>query len=89
MIGCLRTRVRKQPIIGLYFESGPVLKFYNLEACFSYFQLTTSWLLYESATYGPRHVISNNVAFRQVQAKTSLCSLPLSLKNLNDVQSVV
>ena len=32
MIGCLRTRVRKQPIIELYFESEPVLKFYNLEA---------------------------------------------------------
>ena len=32
MIGCLRTRVRKQPIIALYFESEPVLKFYNLEA---------------------------------------------------------
>ena len=32
MIGCLRTRVRKQPIIALYFESEPVLKFNNLEA---------------------------------------------------------
>ena len=32
MIGCLRTRVRKQPIIALYFESELVLKFYNLEA---------------------------------------------------------
>ena len=32
MIGCLRTRVRKQPIIGLYFESENVLKLYNLEA---------------------------------------------------------
>ena len=32
MIGCLRTRVRKQPIIALYFEFGIVLKFYNLEA---------------------------------------------------------
>ena len=30
MIGCLRTRVRKQPIIALYFESETVLKFYNL-----------------------------------------------------------
>ena len=34
MIGCLRTRVRKQPIIELYFESETVLKFYNLEAWF-------------------------------------------------------
>ena len=32
MIGCLRTRVRKQPIIMLYFESENELKFYNLEA---------------------------------------------------------
>ena len=32
MIGCLRTRVRKQPIIALYFEPELVLKFYNLEA---------------------------------------------------------
>ena len=31
MIGCLRTRVRKQPIIALYFEFEIVLKFYNLE----------------------------------------------------------
>ena len=33
MIGCLRTRVRKQPIIALYSESKNELKFYNLEAC--------------------------------------------------------
>ena len=33
MIGCLRTRVRKQPIIALYFESETGLKVYNLEAC--------------------------------------------------------
>ena len=32
MIGCLRTRIRKQPIIALYFEFEIVLKFYNLEA---------------------------------------------------------
>ena len=32
MIGCFRTRLRKQPIIALYFESETVLKFYNLEA---------------------------------------------------------
>ena len=34
MIGCLRTRVRKQPIIALYFEFEIVLKFYMLEAWF-------------------------------------------------------
>ena len=32
MIGCLRTRVRKQPINTLYFESETVIKFYNLKA---------------------------------------------------------
>ena len=32
MIGCLRTRVCKQPIVALYFESKNELKFYNLEA---------------------------------------------------------
>ena len=32
MIGCLRTRVHKQPIIALYFESENVLKLYNFEA---------------------------------------------------------
>ena len=32
MIGCLRTRVRKQPIIALYFESKNELKFYDLKA---------------------------------------------------------
>ena len=31
MICCLRTRVRKQPIIALYFEFENELKFYNLE----------------------------------------------------------
>ena len=44
MIGCLWTRVRKQPIIALYFESEPVLKFYNLEA--SLIQLYQSCVLY-------------------------------------------
>ena len=32
MIGCLRTHVRKQPIIALYFEFENELKFYYLEA---------------------------------------------------------
>ena len=32
MIDCLRTCVRKEPIIALYFEFETVLKFYNLEA---------------------------------------------------------
>ena len=36
MIGCLGTRVRKQPIIALYFESETVLQFYNLEVWSKY-----------------------------------------------------
>ena len=36
MIGCLRTRVRNQPIIALYFESDKELKIYNLEAYSSF-----------------------------------------------------
>ena len=35
MFGCFRTRVRKQPIIALYFEFKNELKLYNLEACAS------------------------------------------------------
>ena len=33
----------------------------------------------------PRHVISNNVAFRHVSTQTSLCSLLLSLETSNYV----
>ena len=32
MMGCLRTPVRKQPIIALYFESENEVQFYNLKA---------------------------------------------------------
>ena len=40
MIGCLLTRVRKQPIIALDFEFENELKFYNLEASFTCVKLT-------------------------------------------------
>ena len=36
MIDCLRTRVRKQSVIALYFEFENELKFYKLEAWFGY-----------------------------------------------------
>ena len=39
-------------------------------------------------TFEPQHVISNNVAFCQVQTQTSLCSLILSLETPKDVLSV-
>ena len=51
MIGCLWTRVRKQPIIALYFESENELKFYNLETRFHLpFQLIRLRLLISSET---------------------------------------
>ena len=36
MIGCLRTHVRKQPIIVLYYEFENELKFNNLKALNTY-----------------------------------------------------
>ena len=42
MIGCLRTRVRKQPIIALYFESENEFKFYNLEALCPFYWTKTN-----------------------------------------------
>ena len=42
MIGCLQTRVRKQPIIVLCFEFENELKFYNLEAWLLYFNMRGS-----------------------------------------------
>ena len=55
MIGCLWTRVLKQPIIVLYFESEAVLKFYNLEASkyhlyFEYQALNITILVYNGST---------------------------------------
>ena len=41
-----------------------------------------------STAYEPRHEISNNVAFSQVQTETSLYSLLLSLETPSDVWSV-
>ena len=47
MIGCLRTRVRKQASIALYFESENELKFYNIEAYLHYscLHVTESYIL--------------------------------------------
>ena len=56
MIGCLRTRVRKQPIIAFYFEFENELKFYNLEAWFvgrlkSIFEMVTMHPTWMSLRY--------------------------------------
>ena len=40
----------------------------------------------QSNAIEPWHVISNNVAFWQVQTQTSLCSLILSSETLNHAQ---
>ena len=45
----------------------------------------SSW---QNNTFEPRHVISNNVAFLQVQTQTSLCSPFLCLETPYDVWSV-
>ena len=39
-------------------------------------------------TFEARHEISNNLTFLQVQTRTGLCSLLLSLETPNGVQSV-
>ena len=49
MIGYMRTHVRKQPIIALYFEFETALKFYNPEACF-WFQFQIKQFLYRNLT---------------------------------------
>ena len=55
MIGCLRTRVRKRPIIALYFESENELKFYNLEAkCNT--KLVIPFLFYQKALVNPSEI---------------------------------
>ena len=46
MIGCMRTRVRKQPIIALYFEPETVLKFYNTEAWDEYQNLVLAKVMH-------------------------------------------
>ena len=60
MIGCLRTRVRKQPIIGLYFESENELKIYNLEASIAIFEKSA---LIVSLVIGPRFTHLSSINF--------------------------
>ena len=64
MIGCLRTRVRKQPIIALYFESELVLKFYNLEACLPGQLVAVQFLV--CVLLAPIHVLSGHTRVRVV-----------------------
>ena len=52
MIGCLRKRVRKQPIIALYFESENELKFYNLVIRYLHEKRETSGFMSSEDSYG-------------------------------------
>ena len=68
MIGCLRTRVRKQPIIALYFESENVLKLYNLEAMCHFLHHAHKAITFSSVMRGSRKLCqrgsnSDNVFF--------------------------
>ena len=46
------------------------------------------WSVICGHVFEPQHVISNNVAFGQIETQTSLYCLILSLETPNDVQSV-
>ena len=76
MIGCLLTRVRKQPIIALYFESETLLRFYNLNNLIGFItksllnSLVTSRLVYCNALLsGVPNTIQNKLQAVQTTAK--------------------
>ena len=80
MIDCMRTHVRKQPIIALYFESDNELKFYNLEA------LTNSGVLVRvfPVCYSDKHYPDNQHYFSELSEfkniyRAALCSLFIHL----------
>ena len=60
MIGCMRTHVRKQPIVALYFESENEVKFYNLEA----------WLILPTTLYRYKPVYGTMMVFCQILKKS-------------------
>ena len=64
MIGCLRTRVRKQPIIALYFETEIVLTFYNLKARHIFFQNSVDPDQQSVHTTSKFTIIIENMKFR-------------------------
>ena len=65
MVGCLGTRVPKQPIIVLYVESEAILKFYNLEARFCVAEILTCHPLTCTCIIKPpeAHCIKINIHF--------------------------
>ena len=68
MIGCMRTRVRKQPIIALYFEFEDELKFYNLGARLQNEEQVQAGM----ATFGP---------FNSFLASGDVCHLLITFAN--------
>ena len=74
MIGCLRTRVRKQPIIALYFESENEIKFYNREAwshslvCCIVLHGNTHLLIYLVFSYNIQKIVVETTTFAPLRA---------------------
>ena len=66
MIGWLRTRVRNQPIIALYFEFDTVLKFYNLET------RADKDRLHKKNTYAGCHRKNIHLVFKPISAYAPL-----------------
>ena len=58
MIGCLGTRVPKQPIIALDFESENELKFYNLKAPVSSKELRALRFKFFFVLFRPSNIFS-------------------------------
>ena len=80
MIGCLRTRVRKQSIIALYFEFKPELKFYNLEAWFHVWEfLALLILLLSSADFFSKLTSSNIISRTLWEFQTAWTNTILSV----------
>ena len=59
MIGCLRTRVRNQPIVALYFELENELKFYNLKACLPKLKTIGGEVKKMTITANPNNIITS------------------------------
>ena len=71
MIGSLRTRVRKKPIIALYFESKTVVQFFNLKACLPKNNLSSKQVVVwcDRANYNIescRSLVSNNISSNHI-----------------------
>ena len=82
MIGCLRTRVRKQPIIALHFESENELKFYNLEAR-TKMSNSPSYQSKDNIIMSRRDVMDKSLALYTEMPSSITCSPSLSDETLS------